>query len=85
MDAPDNPSTTHTQPPEAEIETPLLIAGGGPVGLCLSILLSRFGIAHVLIEKHPGTTIHPKARNLTVRSIEIMRSWGILDATAVRV
>ena len=78
MTTADNPETRHT--PQAEIETPLLIAGGGPVGLCLSILLSRFGIAHVLIEKHPGTTIHPKARNLTVRSIEIMRSWGILDA-----
>ena len=78
MNTSDNLETS--RPLHAEIETPLLIAGGGPVGLCLSILLSRFGIAHVLIEKHPDTTIHPKARNLTVRSIEIMRSWGILDA-----
>ena len=33
----------------------------------------------MLVEKHPSTTIHPKARNLTVLSMEIMRPWGILD------
>ena len=58
---------------------PALIVGGGPVGLVVSILLSRFGIPHLLVERHPGTTIHPKARNLTSRSVELMRSWGVLD------
>ena len=59
------------------VRVPLLIVGGGPVGLTASICLSRFGIRHLLVEKHPGTTLHPKARNLNVRTMEIMRPWGI--------
>jgi menaquinone-9 beta-reductase len=33
------------------IETPVLIAGGGPGGLTASIFLSKIGIHHVLVEK----------------------------------
>ena len=56
---------------------PVLIAGGGPVGLTASICLSRLGIESLLVERHSGTTLHPKARNLNVRTMEILRPWGI--------
>ena len=62
------------------MQVPVLVIGGGPVGLCASICLSRLGVEHLLVERHPGTTLHPKARNLNVRTMEILRPWGIEEA-----
>jgi 2-polyprenyl-6-methoxyphenol hydroxylase-like FAD-dependent oxidoreductase len=59
------------------VQVPVLIVGGGPVGLVASVCLSRLGVRSLLIERHPGTTIHPKARNLNLRTMEIVRPWGI--------
>ena len=53
------------------IEVPVLIVGGGPVGLVASVCLSRLGVASLLVERHPSTTVHPKARNLNLRTMEI--------------
>lgn len=57
--------------------TSVVIVGGGPVGLSMAILLQRFGIDFVLIERNPGITEHPKARGTWVRTMEIFRQWGI--------
>jgi 2-polyprenyl-6-methoxyphenol hydroxylase-like FAD-dependent oxidoreductase len=59
------------------VQVPVLIVGGGPVGLVASVCLSRLGVESLLVERHPGTTIHPKARNLNLRTMEILRPWGI--------
>jgi 2-polyprenyl-6-methoxyphenol hydroxylase-like FAD-dependent oxidoreductase len=59
------------------VQVPVLIVGGGPVGLVASVCLSRLGVRSLLIERHPGTTLHPKARNLNLRTMEILRPWGI--------
>ena len=56
---------------------PVLIVGGGPVGLTASLLLSRLGIRSLLVERHPGTAIHPKARGINARTMEIFRQQGI--------
>lgn len=64
--------------PEADL--PVLIVGGGPVGLSASLLLSRHGVRSLLVERHPGTSIHPKARGLNVRTLELFRVWGIEPA-----
>src|SRR5215472_10653697 len=61
----------------ADIEVPVLIVGGGPVGLCTSLLLSRFGVPSLLVERHPATSIHPRARGLNVRTMELLRTWGL--------
>ncbi|HEX9673349.1 MAG TPA: FAD-dependent monooxygenase [Burkholderiales bacterium] len=62
------------------IEVPVLIVGGGPVGLTSSILLSRLGVASRLVERHPGTAFHPKARNINMRTMEVFRQCGVEDA-----
>ena len=59
---------------------PVLIVGGGPVGLSASILLSRHRVRSLLLERHPGTSIHPKARGLNVRTLELFRVWGLEPA-----
>jgi len=60
-------------------EAPVLIVGGGPVGLTASLMLSRLGIESLLIERHPGTAIHPKARGINARTMEVFHQQGIED------
>ena len=55
----------------------VIIIGGGPVGLSAAICLAYQGIRSVVIEKHPTTTNHPKARGVNGRSMELFRSWGL--------
>jgi putative polyketide hydroxylase len=63
-----------------EIEVPVLIVGGGPVGLCSSILLSYHGVSSLLIEKNLGTSLYPKARVLNARTMEVFRQCGLEQA-----
>lgn len=58
---------------------PVLIVGGGPVGLSCSVMLSRHGVANLLVEKSASTTYHPRARSVNTRTLEILRQWGIED------
>ncbi|MEW9555579.1 FAD-dependent monooxygenase [Nonomuraea sp. NPDC050783] len=62
-----------------ELEVEVLVVGGGPVGLCAAIELSRLGISTLLVERHPGTSIFPKARLVTTRTMELFRAWGIQE------
>jgi putative polyketide hydroxylase len=64
------------------IEIPVLIVGGGPVGLTASLLLSQQGVRSLLVERHPGTAILPKARGINARTMEMYRQLGI--ETAIR-
>src|ERR1043165_4199032 len=60
--------------------TSVFIVGGGPVGLAMGLLLDRFGIDAVIVEKSPTTTDHPKSRGCWVRTMEIFRQWGMEQA-----
>ncbi len=61
-------------------QIPVLIVGGGPIGLTTSLLLSHHGIRSLLVEQHPGTSIYPKARMINARTMEIFRQIGIEQA-----
>ncbi|MFF7300619.1 FAD-dependent monooxygenase [Streptomyces sp. NPDC008265] len=56
---------------------PVLIVGGSLVGLCTSLFLGRHGIAHMLVEKHAGTSLHPRGRGINVRTMELFRVAGV--------
>src|ERR1700744_443255 len=62
------------------LEVPVLIVGGGPVGLTAPILLSQQGIKSLLVERHRGTAILPKARGINARTMEMYRQIGIEQA-----
>ena len=63
----------------AQTVHPVAIIGGGPVGLSASILLSLRKIPHILLERHTGTSIHPKACGINQRTTEIFQLMGIYD------
>lgn len=57
--------------------TPVLIVGGSLVGLSTSLFLGRLGVPHVLVERHSGTSIHPRGRGNNVRTMEVFRTAGV--------
>ncbi|MFT8246068.1 FAD-dependent oxidoreductase [Roseomonas sp. BN140053] len=61
------------------LETPVLIIGGGPVGLCMALELSWRQIPCTLLERTDGTIHHPKTAALTYRTMEICRRLGIAE------
>ncbi|MCV7443385.1 FAD-dependent monooxygenase [Mycobacterium paraense] len=58
---------------------PVLIVGAGAAGLATSALLTKHGVRSLLVEKRSETFIYPKARNLSFRSLEILRGLGLAD------
>ncbi|MDR9857455.1 FAD-dependent monooxygenase [Paenibacillus sp. VCA1] len=56
---------------------PVLVVGGSLVGLSISLFLARQGIKPLVVERHPGTAIHPRVSSLTARTMEIFRAAGI--------
>jgi 2-polyprenyl-6-methoxyphenol hydroxylase-like FAD-dependent oxidoreductase len=60
-----------------EHETPVLVVGGSLVGMFMAALLARQGVAPLVVERHPGSAIHPRAAMIYQRTMEIIRSLGI--------
>jgi putative polyketide hydroxylase len=58
-------------------EHQVLIIGGGVVGLSASIALSYHGVESLIVERRPGTSIHPRARSVNARTMELFRRFGI--------
>lgn len=59
---------------------PVLIVGAGAGGLATSALLAKHGIDSLLVEKRREVFLYPKARNLSFRTLEILRGLGLRDA-----
>jgi 2-polyprenyl-6-methoxyphenol hydroxylase-like FAD-dependent oxidoreductase len=64
----------------SNLETPILIAGAGPVGLALAADLGRRGVPCLVVEQGDGPADHPRATALNARSMEFMRRFGVADA-----
>jgi 2-polyprenyl-6-methoxyphenol hydroxylase-like FAD-dependent oxidoreductase len=66
------------------LATRCCIAGGGPAGMMLGLLLARAGVDVIVLEKHGdflrdfrGDTVHPS-------TLEVMADLGLLDAFLTR-
>jgi len=66
------------------IETPVLIAGGGPVGLALALDLNYQGTPSIVVEQAADTGTQPlaKAGTFNERTIEFCRRWGLVEQIA---
>ena len=63
----------------AAIETPVLIVGGGPVGLALALELGWRGVPCTLVEQSDGVIATPKMNEVNTRTMEFCRRWGIAE------
>jgi 2-polyprenyl-6-methoxyphenol hydroxylase-like FAD-dependent oxidoreductase len=62
-----------------DLNVPVLIVGGGPVGLMLSMELASRGIANLLVNDADTPSTHPKGNSLNCRTMEHLRRLGIAD------
>jgi 2-polyprenyl-6-methoxyphenol hydroxylase-like FAD-dependent oxidoreductase len=60
-------------------DSPVVIAGGGPVGMTLALELAHHGVRSILLERNPSTTKHPKMDLTNGRSMELFRRLGLAD------
>jgi 2-polyprenyl-6-methoxyphenol hydroxylase-like FAD-dependent oxidoreductase len=60
-----------------DVEVPVLIVGGSLVGLSASLFLGVHGVDHLVVERHRGTAIHPRAAFLMQRTVELYRWSGV--------
>jgi 2-polyprenyl-6-methoxyphenol hydroxylase-like FAD-dependent oxidoreductase len=58
---------------------PVLIIGGGPVGLALAGELGWRGVSCLLVEQTDGRIVTPKMNEVNVRTMEFCRRWGIAE------
>ncbi|MFJ6651419.1 FAD-dependent monooxygenase [Microbacterium sp. NPDC091313] len=62
-------------------DAPVIIAGGGPVGMTLAIDLAQRGVASIVIERRErGKPFQLRTNMTNVRSMEHFRRWGVADA-----
>ena len=66
--------------PDAASDAPVLIAGGGLVGLSAAMFLGQHGVASVLVERLAAVSPLPRAAFFHMRTLELFRSAGIEDA-----
>jgi putative polyketide hydroxylase len=58
-------------------DLPVLVVGAGPAGLAAAIELTRHDIPTLLVERRTRVSSHPRATTLSLRSMEIVRAWGL--------
>lgn len=58
-------------------EVPVLVVGGGPVGLAAALFLARHGVRVLLVERRATTSPLPRATHVTRRTMELFREAGL--------
>ena len=59
---------------------PVVVVGAGPAGLAAAIALARLGVETMLVERRAELSSLPRATAVSLRSMELIRSWGVEDA-----
>jgi 2-polyprenyl-6-methoxyphenol hydroxylase-like FAD-dependent oxidoreductase len=66
--------------PVPDVQVPVLVVGGSLTGLTTSVYLASQGVPHLLVERHRGTAVHPRAASFHQRTMEIFRGVGLQEA-----
>ena len=61
-------------------DVPVVVVGAGPAGLAAAIALGRLGVETMLVERRAELSSLPRATAVSLRSMELIRSWGVEDA-----
>lgn len=59
--------------------TAVLVVGGSLVGLSSALFLAWRGVPVVMVERHGGSSPHPRAIGYTERTMELLRAVGLGD------
>ena len=62
-----------------DFDAPVLIAGGGLVGLSTAMFLAQQGVGATVFERLRGVSLLPRAAHFHLRTIELFRIAGIED------
>jgi putative polyketide hydroxylase len=57
--------------------TPVLVVGAGPGGLTAAISIARLGVEVTLVELRAEMSSLPRATTVSLRSMELFRTWGL--------
>jgi aklavinone 12-hydroxylase len=57
----------------------VLVVGAGLAGAATAMFLADRGIRTLVVERHPGTSLHPKAAGQNPRTMELLRTAGVAD------
>jgi 2-polyprenyl-6-methoxyphenol hydroxylase-like FAD-dependent oxidoreductase len=57
----------------------VLIVGAGPTGLTTAGVLAGAGVRALVVDRHAGVSPFPKATGVSLRTAELLRSWGLED------
>ena len=63
-----------------EERAPVLVIGGGLVGLSTALFLAQHGVRALVVEKHAGTALHPRARGFHPPTVELLAPTGVAEA-----
>ncbi len=63
----------------ASVDVDVLIAGGGPVGLCLAFLLAERGHSVIVVESEGGLVRELRASTFHPPTLDMLTPWGIAD------
>ena len=61
-------------------DTQVSIIGSGPIGLSVALLLAKFDIRSVILEKRGEVNTHPRSRFVDTNTMELMRHLGVEKA-----
>lgn len=56
---------------------PVIVAGAGPAGLVAAVTLARLGVEVLVAERRLDESALPRATALSLRSMELLRAWGL--------
>lgn len=66
------------------LTTPVVIVGGGPVGMLIAFNLARFGVPCILAEVKSETSLWPRMDLANCRTVEIFKMMGIAEEFRVK-